>query len=82
MLTLPAKDGKDTRGARDIISADTFDLFDLSWEWKIAQGGNSGLKYFVLEDLRQRDRPRVPADRRRAAPRRQDRPASPDRGVL
>jgi hypothetical protein len=50
MLTLPAKDGKDTRGARDIISTETFDLFELSWEWKIAQGGNSGLKYFVLED--------------------------------
>ena len=50
MLTLPADDGKDTRGARDIISVETFDLFDLSWEWKIAPGGNSGLKYFVLED--------------------------------
>ena len=22
----------------------------MSWEWKIAEGGNSGLKYFVLED--------------------------------
>ena len=50
MLTLPPKDGKDTRGARDIISAETFDLFELTWEWKVAQGGNSGLKYFVLED--------------------------------
>ena len=50
MLILPADDGKDTRGARDIISVDTFDLFDLTWEWKIAEGGNSGLKYFVLED--------------------------------
>jgi len=50
MLTLPANDGKDTRGARDIISTDTFDLFDLSWAWRIAPGGNSGLKYFVLED--------------------------------
>src|SRR5262245_62063131 len=50
MLTLPANDGKDTRGARDIISVETFDLFDLSWQWKIAEGGNSGLKYFVLED--------------------------------
>ena len=47
---LPAKDGKDTRGARDIITSETFDLFDLTWEWKISQGGNSGLKYFVLED--------------------------------
>ena len=50
MLTLPPKDGRDTRGARDIISAETFDLFELTWEWKVAQGGNSGLKYFVLED--------------------------------
>jgi len=50
MLMLPAGDGKDTRGARDIISEGTYDLFDLTWEWKIAEGGNSGLKYFVLED--------------------------------
>ena len=50
MLTLPADDGKDTRGARDIISEGTYDLFNLTWEWKISEGGNSGLKYFVLED--------------------------------
>src|SRR5687767_536966 len=28
-LTLPQDDGKDTRGARDIITTETFDLFDL-----------------------------------------------------
>ena len=50
LLTLSPNDGKDTRGARDIITVETFDLFDLSWDWKIAEGGNSGLKYFVLED--------------------------------
>lgn len=50
LLTLSPDDGRDTRGARDIISVETFDLFDLSWEWRIAEGGNSGLKYFVLED--------------------------------
>jgi hypothetical protein len=50
LLTLPARDGKDTRGARDIITTETYDLFDLTWEWKIAQAGNSGVKYFVLED--------------------------------
>jgi hypothetical protein len=50
MLTLAAETGKDTRGARDIITTETYDLFDLTWEWKIAPGGNSGLKYFVLED--------------------------------
>ena len=56
MLMLPAKDGKDTRGQRDIITSETYDLFDLTWEWKIAPGGNSGLKYFVLEDQDQRHR--------------------------
>src|SRR5262245_15374005 len=30
LLTLSPDDGKDTRGARDIISVETFDLFDLS----------------------------------------------------
>jgi Domain of Unknown Function (DUF1080) len=50
MLTLPPNDGKDTLGARDIISNDTFEQFELSWDWRIAQGGNSGVKYFVLED--------------------------------
>jgi Domain of Unknown Function (DUF1080) len=51
LVTIPEKDGKDTRGGRDIISTGTYDQFDLKWEWKVAQGGNSGLKYFVLEDL-------------------------------
>jgi 3-keto-disaccharide hydrolase len=49
LLTLTFVDGKDTRGARDIITTETYDLFDLTWEWKVSQGGNSGLKYFVLE---------------------------------
>jgi hypothetical protein len=49
-LTLPAGGGEDTLGQRDIITKDTFDQFDLTLEWKIAQGGNSGVKYFVLED--------------------------------
>ena len=51
MLTLPKNDGKDTRGARDLISADTYDQFELAWDWRVASGGNSGVKYFVLEDL-------------------------------
>jgi hypothetical protein len=49
-LTLPADDGRDTRGERDIISKDTFEQFELSFEWRVAKGGNSGVKYFVLED--------------------------------
>ena len=49
-LSLPAHDGKDTHGQRDIITKDTFEQFELSIEWKVAPGSNSGIKYFVLED--------------------------------
>jgi Domain of Unknown Function (DUF1080) len=40
--------GADSGG--DIITVDTFDNFDLQFEWKIAPGGNSGVKYLVTED--------------------------------
>jgi hypothetical protein len=49
-LMLPPDDGKDTHGQRDIISKATFEQFELTWDWRIAPGGNSGVKYFVLED--------------------------------
>ena len=50
-LTLPPNDGKDTRGARDIISSATFDRFELAFDFRVAQGANSGVKYYVLEDM-------------------------------
>ena len=50
MLTVGASGGADTRGALDLITTETFDNFELAWEWKISEGGNSGVKYFVLED--------------------------------
>ena len=50
-LTLPSAEGKDTRGALDIITTDPYGDFELQWEWKISPGGNSGVKYFVLEDM-------------------------------
>src|SRR6266481_2591643 len=37
-------------GGGDIITADTFDNFDLTFEWKVALGANSGVKYLVSED--------------------------------
>lgn len=49
-LAVVKDDGRDTHGQRDIITKDTFEQFELSWDWKVEQGGNSGLKYFVLED--------------------------------
>ena len=39
-----------SRNVGDIITIDTFDDFDLSFEWKISKGGNSGVKYLVTED--------------------------------
>ena len=50
-LTLPPATGTDTKGALDIISKEKFDRFELTWEWKASQGANSGVKYFVLEDM-------------------------------
>lgn len=50
-LMVVPNDGKDTRGARDIITTATFDRFELSFEWKVSLGGNSGVKYYVLEDM-------------------------------
>ena len=46
---LPKK-GEDSAGAGDIITIDTFDNFDLTFEWKISPGGNSGVKYLVTEE--------------------------------
>src|SRR5262249_20092708 len=37
------------KGGGDIITDAEFNNFELQWDWKIASGGNSGLKYFVLE---------------------------------
>lgn len=48
-ITLAPKGGA-VAGSGDIVTVDTFDRFELSWEWKVAPGGNSGVKYYVLED--------------------------------
>src|SRR5262245_31458598 len=41
---------KGGQGGGDIITVDTFDNFDLQFEWKVARGANSGVKYLVTED--------------------------------
>jgi 3-keto-disaccharide hydrolase len=43
-------DGQPLTGM-DLISDETYRDFELSWEWKIADAGNSGLKYNVSEEL-------------------------------
>lgn len=37
-------------GGGDIVSVEKYSEFELSWEWRIAEGGNSGLKYFISDD--------------------------------
>lgn len=32
-------------GGGDIVTTEAFEEFELVWEWKIGEGGNSGLKY-------------------------------------
>jgi hypothetical protein len=44
-----AATGKDSHGGGDIVTIDSFDNFDLEFEWRIAPGGNSGVKYLVSE---------------------------------
>jgi hypothetical protein len=43
-------DGQPLTGM-DLISDGAWQDFELSWEWKIAEAGNSGLKYNVSEEL-------------------------------
>src|SRR5437588_5170614 len=44
-----AKTGE-PHGGGDIITDAVFDNFDLHFEWRVAPGANSGVKYFVTED--------------------------------
>ena len=49
MVCLGAAKG-DTGG--DIVSDKEYENFELSWEWKITKGGNSGVMYHVIEDAK------------------------------
>src|SRR5687768_14965625 len=40
---------KDAEGG-DIITDKQYENFELSWEWKISKGGNSGVMYHVVEN--------------------------------
>ena len=44
-------EGELGRAGGDLITVDQFDNFEFSVEWKISQGGNSGIKYLVSESL-------------------------------
>ena len=46
-----AGEGKQSADGGDIITVEQFENFELFLEWKIAPGGNSGIKYFVDENF-------------------------------
>lgn len=46
LKVLPSTGGESTNGG-DIVTTDKFSAFDLSFEFKLTPGANSGLKYFV-----------------------------------
>ena len=46
-ITVQSSEGKESTNGGDIISKDEFSAFDLSFEFKITPGANSGVKYFV-----------------------------------
>jgi hypothetical protein len=43
-------DGQPAAGG-DLMTRETFRDYELSWEWKIGRGGNSGVKYNVSEEI-------------------------------
>ena len=45
-----ASGGAPTPDSGDIITIDTFNDFDLRFEWIVASGANSGIKYLVTEE--------------------------------
>ena len=42
-----ASQGKESANGGDIVTTDQFSAFDLSFQFKLSPGGNSGVKYFV-----------------------------------
>ena len=51
ILTVLASDGAESANGGDIVTMDTYSEFELELDFKITEGANSGIKYFVLPDL-------------------------------
>lgn len=48
----PPRGGTDVRGGGDLVTTEKFRDFELTWEWKIAHAGNSGIKYDLQNPTR------------------------------
>ncbi len=51
ILTVQATDGGESTGPGDIVTTESFSDFELIVDFKITEGANSGIKYFVDPDL-------------------------------
>lgn len=51
MLTVLGSDGGESTGGGDIITKERFSEFELRVDFKISEGANSGIKYFVQPNL-------------------------------
>ena len=51
ILTVLATDGGESTGPGDIITTDKFSDFELELDFKLTEGANSGIKYFVDPEL-------------------------------
>ncbi|HYC85944.1 MAG TPA: DUF1080 domain-containing protein, partial [Chryseosolibacter sp.] len=49
MISVQRSDGAESRNGGDIVSTETFSAFDLQFEFRLSEGANSGVKYFVTE---------------------------------
>ena len=47
ILTIQKSDGSEARTFGDIVTTEQFSAFDLSFDFKLTEGANSGVKYFV-----------------------------------
>ncbi|WP_316932311.1 3-keto-disaccharide hydrolase [Hymenobacter terrenus] len=47
MLSVLPSEGKESANGGDIVTKDKYKAFDLSFEFKLSAGANSGVKYFV-----------------------------------
>lgn len=56
VLTVLPSDGGESTGGGDIISRERFSEFELLVDFKITEGANSGIKYFVQPNLRPIDK--------------------------
>ncbi len=51
VLTVEVSDGGEASGPGDIVTVESFGDFELELEFRITEGANSGIKYFVDPDL-------------------------------